>query len=64
MSFSYNFSKKIKLGGLSPRFKILASRAVSSLLIAFIAAIGTNLIVRGDKPPSLIFLLKLYENDI
>ena len=47
MSFSYNFNKKIKLGGLAPRFKILASRAMSSLLIAFIAAIGTNLIVRA-----------------
>src|SRR5688572_28330133 len=47
MSFSYNFNKKIKLSGLAPRFKILASRAVSSLLIALIAAIGTILIVRA-----------------
>ncbi|HJR78720.1 MAG TPA: Ig-like domain-containing protein [Anaerolineales bacterium] len=47
MSFSDNSRKKIKPGGLSPRFKIRASRAVFSLLIALIAAIGTHLIVRA-----------------
>src|SRR5688500_5653398 len=47
MSFSYNFNKKIKPGHLSLRFKILASRAIFSLLIALIAAVGTQLIVRA-----------------
>src|SRR5687767_4912445 len=47
MSFSYNFNKKIKLSGLAPRFKTHAWRAMSSLLIALIAAIGTHLIVRA-----------------
>src|SRR5687768_17056954 len=47
MLFSYNFNKKIKLGSLSSRFKIHASRAMSSLLIALIAAIGTHVIVRA-----------------
>src|SRR5688572_33127117 len=46
MSFSYIFNKKIKLD-LSPRFKLRASRAAFSLLIAFVAAIGTTLIVRA-----------------
>src|SRR5688572_6531726 len=46
MSFSYIFNKKIKLD-LSPRFKLRASRAAFSLLIALIAAIGTTLIVRA-----------------
>ena len=47
MSFSYNFNKKIKPGHLSLRFKILASRAIFSLLITLIAAVGTQLIVRA-----------------
>ena len=47
MPFSSNFNKKIKPGGLSPLLKIRASRAVFSLLIALIAAIGTHVIVRA-----------------
>ena len=46
MQFSYNFNKKTKLD-VSPRLRLLASRAVLSLLIAFVAAIGTYLIVRS-----------------
>src|SRR5688572_12468963 len=47
MPFSSNFNKKIKPGGLSSLLKIRASRAVFSLLIALLAAIGTHLVVRA-----------------
>ncbi|HJQ13570.1 MAG TPA: Ig-like domain-containing protein [Anaerolineales bacterium] len=47
MSFSYNFNKKITPDGVFPRLRIRASRAVFSLLIALLAAIGTHLIVRA-----------------
>ena len=47
MSFLYTLNKKMKPGGLSPRFKLRVSRAIVSLLVALIAAIGTHLIVRA-----------------
>src|SRR6185503_13741941 len=46
MLFSYDFNKKTKLD-VSPRIKLRASRAVLSLLMALVAAIGTYLIVRA-----------------
>ena len=45
MQFSFNFYKKIKLDGFASGIKVQASRAVSSLLLAMIAAIGTQFIV-------------------
>src|SRR5436190_204882 len=47
MLFSYDINKKNNPVGLSPRFKIRASRAMLSLLMAVLAAVGTNLIVRA-----------------
>jgi len=47
MAFFYNINKKIKLDGSVSLIQLRASRAMFSLLLACIAAVGTNLIVRA-----------------